>query len=64
MASNPVPVQMSSCRYLDDTQHIHIATELYNLGYSVENFKVDELIQIMDGLTYIPQLVPEQLPVS
>ena len=64
MASNSVPVEKSSCRYLDGTQHIDIATELFNTGNTVENLEVDGLIQIMDGLTYIPQLVPEELPAS
>ena len=64
MASNPVPVETSSCRYLDGTQHIDIAAELCNIGNSVENLQMDELIETMDGLTYIPQLVPEQLPSS
>ena len=64
MASNSVPVEKSSCRYLDGTQHIDIAAELFNTGNTVENLEVDGLIQIIDGLTYIPLLVPEQLPAS
>ena len=61
MASNSVSSEKYSCRYLDGTQHIDIAAELYNIGNSVEDLQMDELIQIMDGLTYIQQLVPEQL---
>ena len=49
---------------MDGTQHIDIATDLHNTGNTVENLEVDELIQIMDGLTYTPQLVPEELPAS
>ena len=62
MASNSVPVEKYSCRYLDGTQHIDIETDLYNIGNTVEDLQVDGLIQIMDGLTYIQQLVPEELP--
>ena len=59
MASNPVPAEESSCRYMDGTQHIDIAAELYNIGYSVE--EVNRLIQLTGGHTYIPEQVPEQI---
>ena len=60
MTSNPVPAEESSYRYLDGAQHLDIAAELYNIGYSVE--EVNRLIQLTDGHTYIPEQTPEQIP--